>query len=520
MSLAGPAWAAAPEARVADLFRPWQAEWIALAPDGQRVAYTVRQENGLELTIVPLDATLAPRRVRLERDGEGGEGRQPIGQLRFLQWATATRLVYAPPERVVPLPAVPGPDGGLQPNRDGPTIHAPILALDADGRQRGVLVDARQFMETPEAARTSLADLLRSAQEIVRTARGNVGWRMPHLDILGFLPQDREQLVIGTRGAHSPPTLHLVDVRTGGVREFGEAWAGPPAGSAVFDPHRRTVVGERGRGGRPETRWTDRELAGVQRQLEAKFPRRTVEVLEWNAARTHVLCRVTGGRDPGRYFVLQRAGDLVVEVARRAPWLEPALAHDTVWVEAGGVAGAPPGGYFTRPGRNRPGAPPLIVLLTPEEVQEHFDPEVQLLADRGFAVLRVTVWTEADAAPREATGRATLAQVRALTAELAGGRGGVDAGHIALVGRGAAGPVAAWMHAQAAGMFCGAATLDAPATGSETETAALLALRTADFAAGAKGAPARAAAWRRLAEHFEGKIAAAGPTGARAKELE
>ncbi len=538
VSFAGLARAAAPEARVAEMFRPLQAEWIALSPDGQRVAYSVRREGALELVIVPLDAALAPRRVRLERDGDAGEGRQPIAELRFLRWATATRLVYAPPERVVPLPAVVGPDGRPQANRDGPTIQAPVLALDADGRQRGVLVDARQFMETPAEARTSLADFLRTAQEIVRTARGTVGWRMPHLDILGFLPQDREQLVIGTRGAHSPPALHLVDVRTGGVREFGGEWTVPPPAPAVFDPFRLQVVGERRRDGRTQTRWTDRELAAVQGQLEAKFPRRTVEVIEWSETRGHVLCRVTGGRDPGRFFVLQRAEDIVVEVARRAPWLEPAAWHETIWVEASGVGGAPSGGYFTRPARNRQGAPPpLVVMLTADAEPESFDPEVQLLAERGWAVLRVAVRAGAGDEEDEAAGRLTPEVLRRWIAGMAAGENGgsIDVGRVALVGRGAAGGQALRLRERGADVFCCAAVIDPRRDGRESRagTLPLLVLAAEEFAGGeavhvarlepgfAAGLPAaRAAAVRRLADFLAGHFAAAPPAGVRAKEGE
>src|SRR5205814_1574635 len=115
-------------------------------------------------------------------------------------------------ERIVPLPPVLDSQGRPAPNPSGPTIVSPILAADADGRQRGTLVDARDFQETAADARRSFADLLRKPQELAAQGQ-DPRWRMPHLDVLGFLPHDREQLIVGTRGAYSMPMRHLVDIR-------------------------------------------------------------------------------------------------------------------------------------------------------------------------------------------------------------------------------------------------------------------------------------------------------------------
>jgi hypothetical protein len=120
--------------------------------------------------------------------------------LRFLRWATADRLVYALAERVLPLPPVTGADGRPAPNPDGPTIVSPVYAVDADGGQHGVLVDARHFLDTSADARRSLADLLRTTQELVAAKPEEVRWRMPRLELLGFFPAERGQLIVGTRG--------------------------------------------------------------------------------------------------------------------------------------------------------------------------------------------------------------------------------------------------------------------------------------------------------------------------------
>src|SRR5262249_13714124 len=160
--------------------------------------------TGSELTIVmvSLDGSAPKRTVTVDpgREAISADEKAQM-QLRFLRWAPGGRLVYAPVERVLPLPPVTDKSGRITPNPDGPTIAAPVMVVDADGKQRGTLIDARYFQETPEEARRTLADLLRSPKQIAVAHNEPVRWRMPHLEILGFSPRERDHLVIETRGA-------------------------------------------------------------------------------------------------------------------------------------------------------------------------------------------------------------------------------------------------------------------------------------------------------------------------------
>jgi dipeptidyl aminopeptidase/acylaminoacyl peptidase len=390
--MAGLLRAASFEDRVEALLRPTLGEWIAISPEGRQIAYTSRAEGELHIVVMNLDQQGAKRTVRIEPDPATGAAAESPVQLRFLRWATADRLVFAPTAKVIPLPPLTEKDGRSVPNPDGPTIVSPILAMDADGRQRGTLVDARDFQETPAEARRSLADLLRTTKELVATRNEPVRWKMPQIDILGFLPRERDQLIIQTRGAYSMPMQHLVDIRTGQVREFGADWPVPPGEPQIFDGFRLKVVGERQDAARPATTWTDGELAFVQRELEKKFPRRVVEILDWSETRARVLFRVTGGSDPGRVFVFQRPENLALEVLRCAPWLSAARLNETRYFECTAADGAPLGGYLTWPKQARAAPPPLLVVFPsgfPGRAQPAFDPEAEILADLGYVVARL-----------------------------------------------------------------------------------------------------------------------------------
>jgi dipeptidyl aminopeptidase/acylaminoacyl peptidase len=379
--------------RVEVLFRPPLGEMMALSPEGGRIAYTTQAGGDLAIVIMNLDHPGTKRRVVVDpgRDAVSVSDEPPV-HLRFMRWATATRLLYAPTERVLPLPPVMDENGRFAPNPDGPTIVSPIFAVDADGRQRGTLVDARDFLETSADART-MADLLRTPKELAASRPTEaVRWRMPHLDILGFLPADREQLIIGTRGGFNLQMQFLIDTRVGNVRNFGGNWPLPPGDPQVFDWFRLTVVGERKPAARPTTAWRDDELGRVQRELELKFPRRAVEILDWSETRARVLFRVTGGSDPGRVFVFQRPEDLALEIPRRAPWLNAAKLNDTRFFEFDAPDGARLSGYLTWPGRPRLDPPPLLVVFPsgfPGRAQPAFDPEAQVFADLGFVVARL-----------------------------------------------------------------------------------------------------------------------------------
>lgn len=466
--------AASSDARVEAFFRPPIAGQMALSPDGRRLAYTTQTGSDLAIVLVELEPPGPRRTIRVEYPPgtEPAPGR-PAPPLRFLRWATADRLVYALPERVIPLPPIVVGDGQSAPNPDGPTIVSPILAVDADGRQRGTLVDARDFMDTSTDARRSLADLLRTTQELVKTKSDVVRWRMPHLDILGHFPADREQLVIGTRGGFGPPARHLVDVRTGGVREFGGEWAVPPGEPHVFDWHRLKVVGERRSGAGPATVWHDAELRLLQRVLETKFPRRSVEILDWSETRSRVLVRVTGGSDPGRIFVYQRPEDIPLEVLRRAPWLPPARLHETRSFSLPAADGDRLTGYVTWPSRSRHAAPPVLVVFPeagPAGESPSFDPEVQALAEQGFAVVRLNPRAAAGG-PDEAGGALPAAFVRTAAADARAAVAWVASRHperscdvrrVALLGRGVGGYLAVRALEAEPGAFRCAVALSAP----------------------------------------------------------
>ncbi len=471
--VAGGASAASFEDRVEALFRPPLGETIALSPDGRRVAYTQARDGELSLVIVDIEPPGARRTVKVDPERNASAVGSQLAALRFLRWATSRRLVYAPAERIVPLPPLTDASGRTTPNPDGPTVVAPILLVDVDGRERGTLVDARDFQETPESARRSLADLLRTPEQLAQAHHGPVGWRMPHVDVLGFLPNDRQQMVVQTRGAYSMPRQYLVGLEGGDVREFGGEWPVPPGEPQVFDGFRLKTVGERVAAARPATAWRDDDLGRAQRELEVEFPRRVVELLDWSETRTRLLFRVTGGSDAGRIFVWHRPEDVVCEILKRAPWLDAAKLNPTRFFECEAPGGAKLSGYLTWPAKPASEPPPLLVVFPtgfPGHAQPVFDPEAQVFADLGCAVVRLNHRSVAGVAPKDLTAlraavdRVSAEDARTVLAWLATQEPArsFDRARVVALGHGFGGYLAVRAAQLAPQAFHGAIALDAP----------------------------------------------------------
>jgi dipeptidyl aminopeptidase/acylaminoacyl peptidase len=487
------------EEKVTALYRPWESETAALAPDGRHLAYTRHVKNELWIAIVDVEDPTQRTNIAVADDKVVMYSRekQPV-KLRYLRWFSATRLVFAPEEeekRVLGL-------GGSR------RISSPILAVNADGSEPRTLADGPDFsymIELPPPAidgppggpdvgndmfarntrivgrkadepdfllveahglppprptvppipttlfkinvNTGKTEMLadnvgRGAFLYDQTGRARVFYSQPERErVWPFLLQppksgnwrdpgngsdrltrDFAVTVENYFGARSVPLAVDFDPRVLlvasnlGRDTFGVyGWnvetrqrtalaiehpyvdlAGlepnftqPPL---VFDFAQRKLAGVRGQGVTSFTTWLDAELAAIQASLDRKFPRRTVEILDWDDRRQTILFRVGGPGDPGRTYIFKRTENLVTEFLRRAPWLRPEDLNESSSFEFDTPAGVHLTGYLTVPRTPRINPPPLVIYLPAgflARAQSDFDRDAQALADLGFLVARV-----------------------------------------------------------------------------------------------------------------------------------
>ena len=86
-------WAAASvEERVAALYRPLQAEQVALSPDGEYIAYSRNDSGELAIYIMAVNRTERKFRIGVESDRAVSFSKERAPpRLRFLRWASARR---------------------------------------------------------------------------------------------------------------------------------------------------------------------------------------------------------------------------------------------------------------------------------------------------------------------------------------------------------------------------------------------------------------------------------------------
>jgi dipeptidyl aminopeptidase/acylaminoacyl peptidase len=147
--------------------------------------------------------------------------------------------------------------------------------------------------------------------------------------------------------------------------------------------------------GVPQIRFFDgtHPHAVLLRELQDAFPGEIARVTSASRDGRTALVTVTSDREPGRFYVLDTAsGDLKL-LARSRPWLDRESLSETRPVSLQARDGVTLHGYLTLP-RSAGGAAAPLVLFPhggPFGVEDTwgFHEETQMLAARGYAVLRV-----------------------------------------------------------------------------------------------------------------------------------
>jgi dienelactone hydrolase len=138
----------------------------------------------------------------------------------------------------------------------------------------------------------------------------------------------------------------------------------------------------------------DHPLSRALKGLLAAYPDENVRILNTTDDEKRAVALVSGDRDPGRFLLLDVDKSSAEEIVAERPWVDPAAmaemtafhirARDGLWLH----------GYVTLPKAAKPGVPPPLIVLPhggPHGVRDSwgYNPEVQLLASEGFAVLQV-----------------------------------------------------------------------------------------------------------------------------------
>jgi dipeptidyl aminopeptidase/acylaminoacyl peptidase len=136
----------------------------------------------------------------------------------------------------------------------------------------------------------------------------------------------------------------------------------------------------------------DEEMAREQAAIDRALPGTWNEIVDMDAAERLALIRSSSDVQPPRYLVYNRARREMHPLFVQYPDLKPEWMSPMEPIEFQARDGLTIHGYLTRPRGAAPGPLPAIVLPhggpTSRDVWG-WDPEVQFLASRGFAVLQI-----------------------------------------------------------------------------------------------------------------------------------
>ena len=125
--------------RVSALYQPFQAEDVALAPDGRHVAYTRHESGELSVTVLSVDGPSSRINVTVAADRDVSFTKKQPVRLSYLRWFTPDRLV------IVPTGQLEHYDPRLNPSGVTAKFSEPIYVVDTKSHSFSELVDADDF---------------------------------------------------------------------------------------------------------------------------------------------------------------------------------------------------------------------------------------------------------------------------------------------------------------------------------------------------------------------------------------
>ena len=165
---------------------------------------------------------------------------------------------------------------------------------------------------------------------------------------------------------------------------------GEEASAVVFSPGMRRVLGVRYVDQIPKIKWLDEGYRKMQEQVDASLGD-TINIIQGvSTDERKVLVFSFSDRDPGTYYLFDRKNGELIGLLKPRPWINPELMAGTRPIRYMARDGVEIHGYITIPLGVNPHDLPLVVLPHGGPWVRDvwgFDPFVQMLASRGYAVL-------------------------------------------------------------------------------------------------------------------------------------
>lgn len=418
---------------------------VSLSPDGKYVAIAVPSADGMEtqLHIVPLDGQGKVQALRFGRQ-------QHVGSI---VWSDNNQVVVAR-AKMEPLEARPYSMGELMSSDiNGKTQETLFAYVEDDGMRSGRRKDecfaglAKVLDNEPGMVLVECDSWRRSADDKGSTAIYKVDTRTGHRDeierhnesasfaydhsgtarlrvtsddnddpvnfyrptpnsawtpvpksLAGYsmwihhVDADNNTAYATISDKDEPAQLYKVDLAAGTrVRLAGRN--DMEISGLMYAGHDGAPYGVKYNEGKPSVVYLDpaSPWAKLHAGIMKSFPGNMVSIVDYTRDDNKLLFYVSGDRNPGAYYVLDRGSNKVQLINEAMPWIKPASLSPTTPISFTTRDGLTLHGFYTGPAT--PGAKPLIVMPHggPHGPYDSwgYDSDAQFLASRGYGVLQV-----------------------------------------------------------------------------------------------------------------------------------
>lgn len=224
-------------------------------------------------------------------------------------------------------------------------------------------------------------------------------WQELPLDVFdfpffAFHPDLTKIYVVARIGDEPTAGIHLYDVNKHVFLE--EVWSDPEfsmtEASAAVSAIDGTLLGLHYQKDMPASHWFSAPLQAVQAAADAKFAGLNNRIIDYDDALEHFLIAASADRSPPFYFLYDKTKGTFAGLPDPFPALRKAPLAGTQSIRYKARDGLRLQGYLTLPAARADGAkPPLVVLVHGGPwVRDTwgYNPEVQFLASRGYAVFQ------------------------------------------------------------------------------------------------------------------------------------
>lgn len=208
-----------------------------------------------------------------------------------------------------------------------------------------------------------------------------------------FFAADNETLYLLSTEKTSTGTLYALNIRTG---KMSEPLFNTPDGRVVeliTSWDRSKLQGVIYETDKLHYKFFDPVREKQQQVIDAALPGTFNRVIDTSADEKMVLILASSDRDPGTYYILDRTRGKMGSVGKVMRGVDPAKMRPMEPISFKARDGLVIHGYLTRPASEPGQEVPLIIHPHggPYGIRDSwdFDPEVQFLANRGYAVLQV-----------------------------------------------------------------------------------------------------------------------------------